>query len=102
MSITVLLIESTHYITIAELHPAVGLGALLPPFEERRDTIYLSAIDAYSDTFFNELQIDGFLREWRTLHSDARTVEERQTLEAVEELALRARDEHLILKFEGD
>jgi len=101
MPINVLLIGSSHHV-VATLHPVTNLAQLLPAFNERKSSCYLSAIDQYADTFFNDLQIDGFLGEWRALDSGQLKDEEKATLQAIEELALRARDEHLVLKFEGD
>jgi len=101
MPINVLLIESTLHGTVVEYHPDVDLLGLLPE-PGREGFIHLSAVDQYADTFFNYIQIDRLLEEWSQLYRPNLSENERMTLQEVERLARRARDERLILKFVGD
>jgi hypothetical protein len=63
----------------------------------------LASIDTYGDTVFNQLQMDRFLAEWKTLFSRAVTPDETALLKAVQDLAEKStRDVHLYLVFIGD
>lgn len=82
--------------------PRDMLGQLLPA-GDGSEYQWLPYIDRYGDTIFNHLQVEPFLREWRSLYGKARTEPERTLLAAVEQLAKSCEDGvHLYLKFIGD
>lgn len=63
----------------------------------------LRFIDFYGDTVFNNLQMESFLAEWRSVEQLVRSEAERQLSDAVQSLAARcAREPHTYLKFSGD
>lgn len=63
----------------------------------------LASIDRYGDTVFNQLQIDRFLAEWKTLLDNAKSSEEEALLNAVQNLAERSKARvHHYLVFIGD
>lgn len=63
----------------------------------------LSSIDRYGDTTFNRMQIGRFLEEWHSLSEKTTTPEERQLVDAVRTLGIKAQhDVHQYLVFIGD
>jgi len=77
------------------------LHKLLPPVDEDSQSL-LAKIDWYGDTYFNYLQMKGFLREWDGMTARAKTREERDLVNAVRELALRCQRDQEVLRFIGD
>ena len=86
--------------SLAEIcDPKNLLHRLLPPANELSDST-LAKIDWYGDTCFNYLQIARFLAEWDQM--DAKTVEEKELIHGVRNLARRCREERGLLRFIGD
>jgi len=81
--------------------PPNVLHRLLPPGDDRNASV-LSKIDWYGDTYFNYLQLPGFLVEWEALSLRATGPEEREFMEAVRALAYRCIDKRYLLRFIGD
>lgn len=82
--------------------PTNILHRLLPSPEDKSFQ-YLRFIDWYGDTVFNRLQMESFLAEWKRLATAATTVEDKNLITHIENLAIRCQKEpHLYLKFYGD
>ena len=62
----------------------------------------LSAIDSYGETVFNYLQVDQFLKEWDSLDLSGFTADQSLAAEHLRKLALRCKNERLLLWFLGD
>ncbi len=67
------------------------------------DTCCLRFIDPYGHTIFNRLQIPQLIIELEDLHKFIKSVEQREILSSIEELARRCIQEpHLYIKIYGD
>ncbi len=81
--------------------PKNYLHRLLLAADERNISV-LSKIDWYGDTYFNYLQLPGFLAEWEVLAPRTTTAEERALIDAVRRLAQRCLEKRYLLRFIGD
>ena len=81
--------------------PKNFLHTLLPPANEASDSV-LAKIDWYGDTYFNYLQIKGFLEEWDQLEQRAESSEEKALIVALRRLAVRCQNDRALLRFIGD
>jgi hypothetical protein len=77
------------------------LHKLLPPADEASESV-LAKIDWYGDTYFNYLQVKRFLEEWDQLGHSAKSPEEKGLIVGVWRLAVRCRNDRLLLRFIGD
>ena len=81
--------------------PQYLLGKMLPLGD--RSFRFLSYVDLWGDTVFNQLQMGPVLAELAQIMPRADTAEQRELLQQLQELARRCQDgTHLYLKFEGD
>ena len=62
----------------------------------------LGAIDRYGSTAFNYLQMDEFLRGWDTLDLTRLTAEQALDAAKLRRMAVRCKNDRLLLWFEGD
>jgi hypothetical protein len=78
------------------------IGRLLPdPGDE--SFVCLRFIDPYQDTTFNQWQMAPFIQEVGRIATRATTLEQKEILDAVVDLARKcAAEPHLYLKFYGD
>src|SRR3954463_1100151 len=68
-----------------------------------QDDPQLAEIDWYGDTVFNRMQMPRFLSQWQALARNCQSVEEKQLVDEVRELAKQCEGGvHLYLKFIGD
>jgi len=81
--------------------PKNALHKLLPTCDEESASL-LAKIDWYGDTYFNYLQIKGFLAEWEELGKRAETPEENALVNGVRRLAKRCQADRSLLRFIGD
>ena len=102
MPLTVELWSSYPDRSVEELLPSGGfLNRVLPPPETEGYPV-LSAIDSYGSTAVNYLQMDQFLREWDSLDLTGLTPEEASDAAHLRRMAIRCKNERLLLWFEGD
>jgi hypothetical protein len=77
------------------------LHRILPPGDEESGSV-LSKIDWYGDTYFNYIQLRQFIKEWDQLRQRAETSEDYELIDGVKKLAIRCREERMLLRFIGD
>jgi hypothetical protein len=77
------------------------LHRILPTGDEESASV-LSKIDWYGDTYFNYIQLWQFMREWDQLRQRAETSEAEELIDGVKKLAMRCREERMLLRFIGD
>ena len=76
------------------------LGKLLPRDEAHP---FLSSIDPYGNTVFNQLQMNQFINEWNGLRARINDAEALSIITQVEDMARSCQNEvHLYVKFIGD
>jgi hypothetical protein len=101
MGLSVVLTDYTGKIFERLDDPGNILHRLLPPSDEASVAL-LSKIDWYGDTYFNYLQLEGFLREWDQLAKRAETRQENDLVDGIKILAKRCQNERNLLRFIGD
>lgn len=102
MGLTIIL-ETENGEAIEQVGDPTNLLHLLLPTPDDASFTCLRFIDLYGDTVFNRLQMGTFLAEWKRIVNLARTSEEKELLNRIENLARRCQNEpHLYLKFYGD
>jgi hypothetical protein len=82
--------------------PKDFIGPCLPSIDDK-SYCCVRFIDRYGDTYFNQLQMDTFLKEWEKI---AYLIEDKEAKKVFMNVANLARQcqksPHLYLKFEGD
>ena len=95
-------LQDENGVSVDSLWDQHNLLARLLPLDDR-SFCCLSYVDLWGDTVFNHLQMEVVLAELERIIPRAATVEQRERLQRLKELARRCQsEEYLYLKFIGD